>query len=59
MDREYLLRRHHEELERARNAASGIAKQAHEALAKAFIDAAEGTEPPTVVQLRWDELRVA
>ncbi len=55
MDREYFLRRQYEGLERARTAASGIAKQAHQALAKAFMDVAEGTEQPTVVQLRLDK----
>jgi len=52
MDREYLLRRHDEELARSRNAATEVARLAHEGLAQAFKDAAEKLEPPTVVQFR-------
>lgn len=46
MDRQYLLQRHDEELVRAREAASDIARQAHEKLALAFMEAAEGLNSP-------------
>lgn len=46
MDRQYLLQRHDEELARARDAASDIARQAHEALASAFMEAAQGLNSP-------------
>jgi hypothetical protein len=56
MDREYFLRRHDEELARAREATSDIARQAHEALAKAFKEGAERLEQPMVVlQTRSDD----
>ena len=41
MDREYYLRRHEEELERALSAASPQARIAHEELAERFRQAAE------------------
>ena len=59
MDREYLRRRYYEELERASQADSDIARQAHEALAQAFKDAAAELEPPTVVQIHSGSTRAA
>lgn len=46
MDRQYFLHRHDEELARARDAASDNARVAHEALAMAFKEAAEGLNSP-------------
>lgn len=44
MDREYYLRRHQEELEKAAAAVNEAAAAAHEGLAQAFKEAAERLE---------------
>ena len=50
MDREYLLRRHEHELVNARAAATDVARQGRQALARAFLDAANKLGSPTVVE---------
>lgn len=52
MDREYYLRRHQEELEKAARAANEAAAAAHEGLAQAFKEAAERLEASNVMSLR-------
>jgi len=50
MDREYLLNRHRQELQRAREVTSVVAKKGHGMLAQAFLDAIEEQGSSTVVQ---------
>ena len=52
MDQEYLLRRYYEELGRASEDDSPVAKQAHEALARGFKDAADKLDAPKIIQFR-------
>ena len=55
MDREYFLRRHQEELERAANATGEEARAAHEGLARRFKEAAERVGSPALVKTTlWD-----
>jgi hypothetical protein len=49
VDREYLLRRHDEELAKASTATSDVAKQAYQSLALAFLDAANRTDDAKVI----------
>ncbi|GAA4003621.1 hypothetical protein GCM10022211_14190 [Sphingomonas humi] len=49
MDREYCLRRHQEEVEKAAAAVNEAAAAAHERLAQAFKEAAERPEATNVV----------
>lgn len=49
MDRAYLLHRHDEELAKARAADCDEARQAHEMIAQAFLDATARLDPPKVV----------
>lgn len=50
MDREYLLRRREQELVNARAAVTDVARQARQALAQAFLDAANKLGSATVVE---------